>query len=184
MGDAAGRGLMPSGADTFRNPLTESMYRLRIDGDTWRITKTVRDGDAVSVRHLRGTATDGAPPSADAIDRLVRGEHQRGEPVGADPAMTFAEVVLVDLNRTSSVLTALATEARDLRASGSPGFRPGCSALRAQERDALARAVDGCRQLAAAWSASGLTSSIGLPAWLTAALGDLGQPSTKDVASA
>lgn len=174
---------MPSGADSFRNPLTESTYRLRIDVDTWRVTKTVKDGDAVSVRHLRGTTADGMTPPSDAVDRLVRGEHQHGGLITSDPAMTFAEIVLVDLDRTSSVLTALATEARDLRASGSPGFRPGCSALRAQERDALARAVDGCRQLAVAWSSSGLTSNIGLPAWLTAALGDLDQPSTKDVAS-
>jgi hypothetical protein len=173
---------MPSGSDAFRNPLTESTYRLRMEGDTWRITKTVKDGDAVSVRHLRGTTADGVVPPADAVDRLVRGEHQRGDPIATDPAMTFAEIVLVDLDRTSSVLTALATEARDLRASGSPGFRPGCSALRVQERDALARAVDGCRQLAAAWSASGLSSTIGLPAWLSAALGDLDQPASDAIA--
>lgn len=170
-------------ASDFSNPLTGTTYRLRVDASSWRITKTVHDAGSVIVRHLRGVHAADVGPPAEAVDRLVRGGHQAGDPVAADPELALAETVLLDLDRTSHVLTALASEARDRRNAGAPGFRPGCRPLRDQEAEAMARAVDGCRRMAAAWRSSGFghgSGSIGPPEWLTAALDDL--PMTGGVA--
>ncbi len=62
----------------FENPLTDTRYRLRLEGTDWRITKarTTADGYAL-LRHLRGTtASPGVSPQAEDVYRLVRGEHQ------------------------------------------------------------------------------------------------------------
>lgn len=159
----------------FENPLTGTCYRLRLEStDTWRISKVIHvHGNAV-LRHLRGTTTPGATPTSDIVDGLVRGNRHAGPPVRADPHLTFAEVILVDLDRSASVLTAEARNARHRTLTGSPGFRPGCPSLRTQEWQALAVAVAGCQALARAWRASRLGSpGYGLPDWLAGALADL-----------
>ena len=170
---------MPPVSD-FTNPVTRSSYRLRSDGDgCWRITKSVPAADgSVTVRHLRLVSALGIPPVPADMDRLVRGEHQVviGSLPAWDHAIAFAEAALLDLHRTSTVLTALAAEARDRCAAGTRGFRPGCAHLRQQEREAFAQAASGCRELAEAWMASGLGGTPGLvalPEWLAAALDDL-----------
>lgn len=164
----------------FTNPITGSTFRLRTDGSDgrWRITKAIPAADgAVTVRHLRLTSALGTPPDTADIDRLVRGEHQvtTGTPPAMDHAIAFAEAVLLDLHRTSTVLTAMAAEARDRCAAGARGFRPGCAHLRRMEREAFVQAAAGCRDLAEAWRSSGLDGTpglVGLPEWLTAALED------------
>lgn len=166
---------MPDPQTVFQNPLTGTNYRIwtSADGGTWRITKTVRTADATVVRHLRGETAAAIAPAADAIDRLVRGEHQAGSPIHADPQAAFAESVLLDLDRTVSVLTALAHDAQRRRTDGVPGFRPGCATLRQEEQRSLQHAIAGCRQLAASWVAGGFVVALGLPDWLQAAVDDL-----------
>lgn len=164
-------------ATEFLNPITGTCYRLRDDPSGWRVTKVVQQDGAVIVRHLRGTHADGVQPSAAAVDRLVRGDHQdAAAPMSADAGITYAEAVLVDLDRVSSVMTALAADARERRMAGIPGFRAGCSHLRQQESKSLSVAVEACRRMAAAWRSSGLADTpglVGLPDWLVAAMDDL-----------
>jgi hypothetical protein len=164
----------------FENPLTDTRYRLRLDGPmAWRITKarTTADGHAL-VRHLRGTTAPGVSPPAEDLDRLVRGEHQVAPNLAADPHLTFAEAVLLDLDRTADHLTTMAHRARLRRERGAPGFRPGCSALRDQERRCMEAALGGCRELGAVWVTSGLGNTAGLlkvPEWLASAVEDADQ---------
>jgi hypothetical protein len=69
----------------------------------------------------------------------------------------------------------MAREARERRITGMHGFRPGCGVLRQQERVAMEQATGACRELANAWSSSGLATTpglIGLPDWLAAAMDD------------
>ena len=95
------------------------------------------DGTA-RIRYLRGVPAAGMSPPSNAVDRLVRGDHQaEAAAMPADPVLTFAEVVLLDLDRTSAWLTAIARHAKQRRETGSPGFRPGCAILRRDERQAL-----------------------------------------------
>jgi hypothetical protein len=152
-------------ATEFENPLTDTRYRLCLNGPTWRITKstTTTDGYAL-LRHLRGTTASDVSPPAEDLDRLVRGEHQVGANLAADPQLTFAEAILLDLDRTADHLTTMAHRARLRRERGAPGFRAGCSALRDQERRCMEAALGGCRELGAAWMASGLGATAGLPA--------------------
>ena len=155
-------------ATEFSNPLTETRYRLCLDGPTWRITKSTSttDGRAL-LRYLRGSTSPSVGPPAEAVDGLVRGEHQRDPDLAADPQLTFAEVVLLDLDRTAAHLTTMAQRARLRRERGAPGFRPGCSALRDQERRCMDTALCGCRELATAW----VTSELGVT---TGAVDDVG----------
>lgn len=169
-------------ATEFENPLTDTRHRLRLDGTAWRITKarTTADGHAL-VRHLRGITAPGVTPPAEAVDRLVRGEHQVDPNLAADPQLTFAEVVLLDLNRTAAHLTTMARHARHRRERGAPGFRSGCAVLRDQERRCMDTALGGCRELAAAWVTSGLGATTGLPTvpeWLAGAVEDTGAGAT------
>lgn len=161
----------------FTNPITGTTYRLRADGATeWRVTKVCEVEGAPRIRHLRGTVGTTIGPPADAIDRLVRGEHQApGGPIVADPDLAMAEAVLLDADRISTLMTSLAAEARRRRQDGAPGFRPGCAPLRHQEREALLQATAACRIMADAWRESELGCTPGLlalPTWLQAALED------------
>ena len=158
----------------FENPLTGTTYRLVVDGGSWRITKATPGPDAgVVIRHLRGLTASAVNPSAEAVERLVRGEHQADQ-TAADPALTFAEAVLLDLDRTATWLSAMASAARRRTAPGAPGFRPGCSALRQQDRHAMDMAVGGCRNLGDAWMALEmvLPPTRALPVWLAKAVED------------
>lgn len=161
----------------FTNPVTGTTYRLRTNGATgWRVTKVCEIQGTPRLRHLRGTLAVGVPPPADAIDRLVRGEHQTtGDLINADPQLTFAEAVLLDSDRVSTLMTTLAAEARRRRLDGTPGFRPGCPQLRQQEREALMQATGACKAMATAWRTTGLGDFPDLPLlpeWLRAALVD------------
>ena len=161
----------------FWNPLTDTSYRLRLDGTSWRITKatTTTDGRPL-LRHLRGSASPGVGPPAEDVDRLVRSEHQVGTTT-ADPHLTFAEAVLLDLDRTADFLTTMARRAHLQCERGAPGFRPGCQTLRDQKRQCMETAIGGCRTLGAAWVASGLGKTNGLlevPEWLGRAVEDAG----------
>lgn len=174
--DARARVLEPRDVS---NPITGTTYRLRPDGVAgWRVTKVCPGEGALRIRHLRGTTAAGVPPPAEAVDRLVRGEHQEdGVQVVADPQLVLAEAVLLDADRVSTVMTALAAEARQRRLVGSPGFRAGCAHLRRQEQEAMAQAADACRAMAQVWRASGLGGTPGLPTppdWLRAAQADEG----------
>lgn len=162
----------------FLNPLTDTAYRLRCSGASWRITKATATPDGRPfLRHLRGsTAPSGTEPTAADVDRLVRGDHPVST-ITADPVLTFAEVVLLDLDRTADLLTAMVQQARRRCERGAPGFRPGCPTLRNQERQCLETALEGCRTLGAAWISSRLGQATGLrelPRWLTSAMEDAG----------
>ncbi len=161
-------------ATAFENPLTGTTYRLVVNGASWRITKVTpgTDGSTV-IRHLRGLAAPGINPPAKDVDRLVRGEHQVHQ-FDADPALAFAEAVLLDLDRTASWLSGMASAARRRTATGAPGFRAGCGALRQQDHHALDMAVGGCRKLGDAWMALEVTvpPTTTLPVWLAKAVED------------
>lgn len=165
---------------SFTNPITGTSYRLREGaGGSWRITKSITAADGATIlRHLRLTAVPGTAPEPGDIDRLVRGDRRAADDAAAcDPTIAFAETVLLDLHRTSTVATALAAEAREQCLAGIRGFRPGCATLRRREQETLDQATDACRRLAAAWQASGLRGTPGLvaePDWLAAALADAG----------
>ncbi len=153
---------------SFVNVVTDTTYRLRVGSESWRITKSRPSGDSVILRHLRGQAGPGLVPQ-DLIARLVRGD--QGIPaVRGDPVVAFAAVVRWDLDRTYDVLVALARESRQRFDRGVPGFRRRAPILRAEAAAALAAAETGCRSMALAWMAAGLTGDP-LP-WMTAATED------------
>ena len=154
----------------FTNPATETLYRLRISGDRWRISKVHREDGAPVLRHLCGGNGPGVPAD-DIIDALIRGDHHPGE-VTADPTLTFTEVVLGDMNRTYVILTAIARDAQEVCKQGKPGFRPNSGLLRKQRDDALYRAAETCQSMAAAWMAAGLAYA-NPPSWLVAAMADV-----------
>lgn len=155
---------------TFVNPATSTTYRMVVTGASWRMTKSAFAKGRVRLAHLRGDAGDGPVDDA-AVARLVAG--QGGVAAGAaDPRAVFAAVVVMDLERTADVLTAVAHEARLACERGRPGFRPGCAPLRQQRDEAMATAVRHMQAMAAAWTASGLIAGRTLPDWLVAAIAD------------
>ena len=155
----------------FHNPVTETTYRLRINGVRWRITKVYREGDVPVLRHLGGPIGEGVPSDA-LLDALIKG-HKRDGDIVADPLATFAEVVLSDMDRSYVILSSIAKEAANVCAQGRPGFRPNSQHLRKQRDDSLRRAADGCQSMARQWRTSGLTCSQEHSDWLQAALTDI-----------
>lgn len=139
----------PRAESTFHNPLTDTQYRLYVQADnqTWRITKSATTDGQTVIRHLRGTHAAMVTSIADAaIDALIRGVYQTVTFPG-DPRLSFADTILLDIDRTANLLTTLALEARVRRTHSSPGFRPGCPTLRELERQAMIAAVHGCQTL-------------------------------------
>ncbi|MBN8523957.1 MAG: hypothetical protein J0M02_01345 [Planctomycetes bacterium] len=163
---------------TFTNPATATTYRLVVTGETWRVTKVWNDDGRLHLAHLRGHVAV-APPDAAAVAQLVAGTGGKTDRA-ADPASTFAAVVLLDLERTADVVVAIAREAEEVYLAGCRGFRPRSPALRRQRDAALLSAKDECRCMAKAWQASGLVPRQVLPAWLTAALTDLSLDAAQD----
>lgn len=161
---------MSSTASKFTNPATGTSYRLVIEADGWRISKSRTDDDRLKLVHLRGHGGIGTVDRG-AVDRLVAG-HGGVVDHPADPVTMFADVVLVDLERTGDLLTAVAREARETYEVGCRGFRPRSPVLRQQRDRALATAADEMKRMAEAWMASGLKSERMLPGWLAAAQED------------
>lgn len=161
---------MPGATTSFTNPSTETAYRLVVTGASWRITKARDDHGRMRLAHLRGEVGAGKSDAA-AVARFVAGTG--GEVNGeTDPGLVFAAVVLLDMERTADVLTAMAREAQSVYDFGCKGFRPRSSILREQRDRALAQAVAECRSMAQAWRESGLIASRPLPGWLAAGLED------------
>lgn len=160
---------MPTPTATFTNPSTGTTYRLVAEVGGWRITKSRHDEGRLRLAHLRGSVGAGAADTA-AVGRLVAGE---GGAVAqpADPMVSFAAVVLCDLERTADFLTVIAKNSHDVCETGCRGFRPRSPVLRRQRDDALAKAVAECRAMAQAWRLSGLTAAA-LPDWLMAAMAE------------
>jgi hypothetical protein len=84
----------------------------------------------------------------------------------------FVNVVLVDLERTGDLLTAVAREAQETYAVGCRGFRPRSPLLRQQRDRALVTATAEMKGMAAAWKSSGLVAVRAMSDWLVAALED------------
>lgn len=159
------------GATNFTNPSTGTAYRLVVTGATWRITKARDDHGRMRLAHLRGEVGAGELDDV-AVARFVAGNG--GEVSGeTDPGVVFATAVLLDMERTADVLTAMAREAQGVYDSGCKGFRPRSSILREQRDRSLAQAVAECRSMAQAWRESGLVASRSLPRWLAAGLEDV-----------
>lgn len=159
---------------TYRNPYTESRYRL-IAGESadWRITKSVtRRTGSVSLYHLHGVRPSaGAPPQGlpAAIDRLLRGTITRDDVVIDDPDRAFVSTTLTDMDRTFDLVCSEIKSAMYRYDYGSPGFRPRSTPLR-QEKDRLVEAALSCtREFARWWQASGFQTDHP-PLWLTEAL--------------
>lgn len=161
---------MPGAATSFTNPSTETAYRLVVTGTSWRITKARDDHGQMRLAHLRGEVGMGEPDDA-AVARFVAGIGGQADGK-TDPGVVFAAVVLLDMERTADVLTAMAREAQGVYENGCKGFRPRSSILREQRDRSLAQAVAECRSMAHAWRESGLIASRPLPGWLAAGLED------------
>ncbi len=159
-------------ACSFTNPSTRTMYRLRRVGPAFRITKSRPDQDRVLLNHLRGVCGDNAQPlDLDQLRAFIKGASLT-DTTPTDPTTTFTRVVLLDLDLTASLLTAMARESQALCDHGRPGFRPGCAVFRRQRDAALARAMEGCMEMTRAWLASGLTTTDILPEWLAGGISD------------
>ena len=157
----------------FTNPTTGTTHRLVRTGDAWRITKSRQLGDAVQLAHLRGqSGTD--PLDMAAIGQFVAGSTIAGS--NSDPLATFAAVILTDLDRSASLLTAVAHEAKQTYLSGCRGFRPRSPILKQQFDRTMTTAVSDMQAMAQAWEKSGHVAAIPLPNWLAAALDDLSRP--------
>jgi hypothetical protein len=153
----------------FTNPATSTCYRLVIEPDGWRVSKSRVEDGRLRLVHLRG-ATGAGAVDAYAIDRLVSG--QGGVARASAPMATFTAAVVLDITRAADVLTAVARESESVYSVGCRGFRPRSPMLRRQRDEALALAVAGMRSMAAAWRATDLVAEGTLPAWLIAALED------------
>lgn len=153
----------------FTNPATGTAYRLIISGEMWRITKSQIEDGIVSLTHLRGLVGSSSLDASTA-GRLVEGK--TGTTGSADPRMAFVQIVLLDLERTATLLTAIARDAHEVYESGCPGFRPRSTPLRQQRTRAVNRATTELQAMADAWQASGLVAQQSLPRWLAAALED------------
>lgn len=146
----------------FTNPSTAIAYRLVIDNEHWRITRTRIDKDTVRLSHLRGCSAPGYVP-IQALREFVRG--QPVDVTSGEPQTAFAGVVLEDLLVTAERLLRQAHEARQCFEHGQPGFRPGCHILRDRLTSARSCAIVACREMASVWNASGLRLDRVLPGW-------------------
>lgn len=154
----------------FTNPATGTCYRLVIETDGWRVSKSRIEDGRLRLVHLRG-ATGAGAVDADAVDRLVSGQGGVAARESA-PMATFTAAVVLDITLSADLLTAVARESESVYSIGCRGFRPRSPMLRRQRDEALALAVAGMRSMAEAWRATDLVAEGTLPAWLIAALED------------
>jgi hypothetical protein len=164
-------------ARSFTNPTTNSSYRLRVDPQGYRITRSRSDQERVRLTHLRG-AVGPQPLPAEVVGAFIRGDPPTSPPA-ADPVASFNRIVLTDLDMTAGLLTALARDAQHLFDHGRPGFRPGCALFRRQRDDAFARAMVECLAMTQAWMASGIATTDPLPDWLASGVADARRAATR-----
>jgi len=155
---------------TFTNPATGTCYRLMGETAGWRISKVRTDNGRLRLVHLRGQH-GGQVVDAVIVARFVAG-HGGVVAQPVDPSALLAAVVVMDMDHTADVLTAIARESESVYIIGCRGFRPRSPVLRQQRVNSVAKAMVEMRAMALAWRGSRLVAAGALPVWLSAALED------------